>query len=331
MNTTSRNENQAKVAPLVGKKYLIDCYIQGERGQALWDSGSQVTIMDELWKDVHLPNARLRDITEILDTADTLDIVAANGENKPYGGWVETTFSLASREAPNTEVIVPTLVMKGNKLVQPIIGSNVIELLIGGEVEQPSAMDREQLGRTVRAVFPDLAADQVQAFIEQVSAEQMSEYVVKTRKERVNIPKHMSVQIECHAHMYHPHLDATLIFEPDVHGAEGLEFCETLIKVTKGIKPTITVSVQNPTDHDIVLAGGTVIGNLQHIQAVYPASVLDGSRFPPPATMNHITVEKDQATDNVWDPPVNLSHLSQQERDRSQNVERRVSLLFTNR
>lgn len=94
------------MAPLVGKKYLIDCYIQGERGQALWDSGSQVTIMDELWKDVHLPNARLRDITEILDTADTLDIVAANGENKPYGGWVETTFSLASREAPNTEVIV---------------------------------------------------------------------------------------------------------------------------------------------------------------------------------------------------------------------------------
>lgn len=60
------------MAPLVGKKYLIDCYIQGERGQALWDSGSQVTIMDELWKDVHLPNARLRDITEILDTADTL-------------------------------------------------------------------------------------------------------------------------------------------------------------------------------------------------------------------------------------------------------------------
>ena len=48
----------------------------------------------------------LRDISELLDTSDTLDM--------PYVGWVEITFNLASGGAPTTEVIVPTLVMKGN-------------------------------------------------------------------------------------------------------------------------------------------------------------------------------------------------------------------------
>lgn len=62
--------------------------------------------------------------------------------------------------------------------------------------------------------------------------------------------------------MHSPHEDTTLIFEPDVNPrwTEGLEFCDTLVKVIKGTKPSITVSVQNPTDHDVVLAGRTVIG-----------------------------------------------------------------------
>lgn len=68
-------------------------------------------------------------------------------------------------------------------------------------------------------------------------------------------------------------------------------------------------------DHDIVLAGRIVIGTVQQLQAVYPASILEGSRPPPPATANHIKAEKDQTTGNVWDPPVDLSHLIEPERE----------------
>ena len=46
-------------APLIGTKYLVDCYMQGQMVRALWDSGSQVTIMDEQWKAAHLPEVRL--------------------------------------------------------------------------------------------------------------------------------------------------------------------------------------------------------------------------------------------------------------------------------
>lgn len=332
-STTPKIKKQAKMAPLVGKKHVIDCFIQGQSVQALWDSGSQVTIIDELWKEVHLPDTRLRDISEILDITEALDIVAANGQNMPYAGWVEITFRLASEGAPTTEVIVPTLVMKGG-IAQPIIGSNVIGLILDGELKQLNTIDREQLSETVRAAFPGQAkafVEQVTAVIEQVSIEQANGYVVKTKKERINIPKHMSVQVECHVHMGSTQEDTSLIFEPDVNPrwTEGLELCDTLIKVTKGAKPYITVSVQNHTDHDIVLAGRTVIGTVQHIQAVYPASILEGSRPPPPVTMNHIRVEKDQTPGDVWDPPVNLSHLSEPESEIAHKMLREESASFS--
>lgn len=73
-----QNKTQMKMAPLIGRKYLIDCYIQSQMTRALWDSRSQVTIIDERWKGENLPNVKLRDVGEILDADDTLDITAAN-------------------------------------------------------------------------------------------------------------------------------------------------------------------------------------------------------------------------------------------------------------
>ena len=118
----------------------------------------------------------------------------------PYTGWVEVTFRLASGAASKTEVIVPTLVMKGDKLVQPIIGSNVIRIIIDSELKQSNTTDREGLSRTVRAAFPGQAAafvEQVTAVVAQVSTIPVDEYIVKTKREMINVPKRTSVRVEC--------------------------------------------------------------------------------------------------------------------------------------
>lgn len=65
-----------------------------------------------------MPNVVPRGINEILEADNSLDITAANGESMPYVGWVEITFKLATDGAPATEVIVPTLVIKGTSLAQ---------------------------------------------------------------------------------------------------------------------------------------------------------------------------------------------------------------------
>lgn len=119
--------------------------------------------------------------------------------------------------------------------------------------------------------------------VEQVNTEQTSVYVVKSTKERLCVPKHTSVRVECRVQTTAFQEDITLIFEPDVnpHWAEGLEFCDPLVKMKKGEKLFIIVDVQNPTDHDIILGGRTVIGTVQPIQAIYPATVF---AQPRPAT-----------------------------------------------
>ncbi len=63
---------------LVGNKCLVNCYIQGQRTQVLWDTGSQVSAVDETWKADNLPNILLRDIAEIVDPDNPLQIEAAN-------------------------------------------------------------------------------------------------------------------------------------------------------------------------------------------------------------------------------------------------------------
>ena len=72
-----------------------------------------------------------------------------------------------------------------------------------------------------------------------------------------------------------------------------------------------------------------MIGTVQQTQAVYPTSILEGSRPPPPAKMNHIRVEKNQTTTDAWDPPVNLTHLSEPEREIAHKMLREESASFS--
>lgn len=96
-------------------------------------------------------------------------------------------------------------------------------------------------------------------------------------KERLHVPKHTSVQVECRVQTSAPKEERVLLYEPDVTPTwpEGLEFCETLVKLRRQTSPHVIVTVQNPTDHDIMLNGKTVIGTVHPVQAVYPAAALE--------------------------------------------------------
>lgn len=64
----------------------------------------------------------------------------------------------------------------------------------------------------------------------------------------------------------------------------------------------------------IELASRTVIGTVQNIQALYPASMLEGSRPSSLATSNHVKVKVNETSD-PWDPSVNLYHFSGPEKE----------------
>lgn len=60
-------EKTSTVSELVGKKCVIWCFLHKQKIQALWDTGSQVCAVDEIWKNSHLPDFPLRDVSELVD------------------------------------------------------------------------------------------------------------------------------------------------------------------------------------------------------------------------------------------------------------------------
>ncbi|XP_038123133.1 uncharacterized protein LOC119771336 [Cyprinodon tularosa] len=124
-STVNVNKIEEKTAKLIGRRNLVQCNIGGVPVTALWDTGSQVSIVDLNWKKEHLPDADVRSVSELLEEG-MLDLSAANGTEIPYEGWVGVEFSLT--ENRDSELLVPFLV-SSQPIAKPIVGFNVIEEL----------------------------------------------------------------------------------------------------------------------------------------------------------------------------------------------------------
>ena len=70
--------------PLVGKKSLLKCLIGGYPVTVLFDSGSEVNMIDQEWADTHIPNYPVRPLSELVE--EELGIYAVTGDAIPYSG-----------------------------------------------------------------------------------------------------------------------------------------------------------------------------------------------------------------------------------------------------
>ncbi|RXN05991.1 Retrovirus-related Pol poly from transposon [Labeo rohita] len=230
----------------------------------------------------------------------------------PYSGWVEMSFKLASPVTNQRELIIPVLILKDQELARPIIGYNVIEQIMKpNETSGSHDVTDAYLYKTVRDAFPSLKKNKVHTFINLVTTESLSEYMVKTMKEPVTIKKHTVMQIQCQVKVPCVKQDSVLLFEPHVNPLypDGLELFDTLLMLKRGVRPVITISVQNGTDHDITLRGRTELGTLQQIKSVLPV-------VPPQCAANAAVIQVSPETtggggiQDSWDPPVDVSHLT---------------------
>lgn len=156
------------VTSLVGKQCLVTCYLNGHKTEALWDTGSQVCIVDRQWKDQYIPGVKVRDVSEATEATDNLNLVAANGSSMPY----KITFNLAPHANKMKELVIPVLVLKGQQLSKPIIVYNVIEQVM--KQSEASGQGKESKGllnKTVRCAFPSLGRSKIRTFINLMTAE----------------------------------------------------------------------------------------------------------------------------------------------------------------
>ncbi len=95
--------------------------------------------------------------------------------------------------------------------------------------------------------------------------------------------------------------------------------------------PKFIVSVQNPTNHDITLVGRTVIGTVQSVRSVYPANIFKTDHLPT-TSIHHSQAQSSSGSTPAheqWDPPVNLTHLDEHQRQIASQMLREESESFS--
>ena len=97
---------------------------------------------------------------------------------------------------------------------------------------------------------------------------------IKSRKQETLIPKGQSVIVSCRAAIG-PVGKVPVLFEldPDSSYPSDLEIPETQLTVTGASTCRVNIRVDNPSKHDVVLKGRTVLGRLQQVKSVTPFKV----------------------------------------------------------
>ncbi|KAI8482367.1 hypothetical protein Bbelb_399580, partial [Branchiostoma belcheri] len=245
---------------------------------ALWDTGAQVSIMTDTWREKNLPEIKVRPVIEILEDTASLNLQAANGTEIPYSGWVEVSFKLSEDDSP--AISVPFLTTNSPSQDHPIIGYNVIE-----EIQKRCGSDSALLSRAL-PVRPQRAAALVN-LIEEFSVPNPAG--VRVGRKRVRLPRGATVQVSGG--------EQIMLFEPDEAGdwPTGLEVGPALIPVNS--TGMIKVPVTNLNQYDVYLPAKTVLGRAEPIRSAVPVElrrVPEGSQHPTTEDRRPVSEEPQQ-------------------------------------
>ena len=83
-------KEQMKISNIVGSKCMIKCLLNDKEVMALWDTGSQISIISSDFLKQEHPYLQPRKLEEILGTS--LELRAANNSPIPCNGFVELAF-----------------------------------------------------------------------------------------------------------------------------------------------------------------------------------------------------------------------------------------------
>lgn len=260
---------QAKLKALFGKKCIGNCFFDGVATTALWDTGSQVTIINESWWRSCLSHTTLCSMDELLEEDETLVGKAANQTPIPFAGWVELTFALGSNRGPQPELHVPILVSNEPGVAEPpIIGYNVIELIVKNGMEQHP----EVTPAVVSDAF-SIDCNKTNVLIQLVQSHDKHDKdgVVKVGGQKTVIPAGQTREIKCNVRTCHLSIKQEVFFEPDEipKWAEGLTITETVICLSKGNWSKVAIPVTNDGNYNIALTPRTILGHIQRVKSIY--------------------------------------------------------------
>lgn len=250
---------------------MIFCLLDGVKTKALWDTGSQVCLVSEKWRQQNTPHTTVRSLSEIIGP----DILAGRAVNQtpiPFFGWVKIKFRLPTNEATQLELLVPVLITHEDGVAEePIIGFNVFGYLLESGIDPPHVVTE-----AVSTAF-SFKCKKAEVFLKVMRSGEdgLGEGTEKTGRALVTIPAGQTKAVKCRlrAGPLPDHQD--VLFEPNLHPQlpEGLEVRESVVRLQQGTWSHITIPIMNNTAHEILLPLRTVLGQTQRVKSIYPANM----------------------------------------------------------
>lgn len=141
----------------------------------------------------------------------------------------------------------------------------------------------------------------------------------------VTIPKSSMMVVQCGRLNKRVQCTSHVVLEPNPEAPWpiGLAIKDQLIELPAKDNGKIEVTIENLTDNDIVLSSRTTLDLLHNVAAIYPlqgvrvrvrVSEEKTSQVPDASASLQTQQPKPEMTDEPWDPPVDLSHLSEEQR-----------------
>ena len=85
-------------------KCSVQCYLDDQPLEVLWDTGTQVSIVSESFLKSQLSSVQIQDIEQLLGSNGSISLQAANGTDIPYCGWVEIGVRLTNENEAEIRV-----------------------------------------------------------------------------------------------------------------------------------------------------------------------------------------------------------------------------------
>ena len=295
---TKLRNNLVKV---VGEKPLINCYLNDIKVKGLWDTGSMISLLGKKWLDEKFPSVETISLENFLGVSD-LNLRTANNTVLDIESVALIDFALK----PNTEKLKVPFLITNESVENPIFGYNLISHLVTSNRDP-------KIFETLMSVFPhipDEGAETVVSIIQKVAEVPDLLGEVKVNKQTV-ISSKSFVRVKCKANVEFEAKEKSLIFQPLVEPQvdEALEIKESYEVLKKGRTKHVFILISNPSDRDIVLRRGDVLGTLHNVSAVIPLPI------PTDIQVNEISQEVTNENEK-WQPKIDLPDLTEEQQAR---------------
>ena len=198
-------------------------------------------------------------------------------------------------------------ILTNEHLSKPILGYNLIEHIIVTNNESSVQFT------------PNLPSTSIQAIVtviqERAKAPDM-QGEAKVYRNTV-IPANSRINVKCKASQIAgvTSKEKSVLITPRINLHEDrLVVSESYSKVLKGRTPFVSTIVVNPTNQDIILRKGEVIGTVHSVSAVIPLEFQNALEKHHQEKVSETLSQTDAKTTNLsdtrWSPNVDLSHLS---------------------